>query len=574
MEELKQFFEEINWEEMNRVTNVQDQPSNRSGKVGILKPQGSLERSRETRDQQESSDTAEKFPEGAGEKEDSREKGQHQQHVQQSHLQAQEEQQQQQHQPQEPQQQKQQSMVPGQPRTPRTRTNVALQAIIKRNSAMQEAKQVTFRTPSPTISPNPSEASSDSHRSQLSTPPLMTPTSQRNPLSSSPMPHHHGHIYQIDLPQGQDNSFGRQNQGNENNFSNQQQYGGLPGGLPSWGGIGVLPGNFTQPNMQRSYLHQNQLMSTGVNLKNQSNSSGQSPLNILQQLQTSTSQSMLAGGMFCRPPLESFHQLGGSVPPRPVSDISGRIMEPASRILETMGMTHALPSYGHVEGLPNTCRTRPPGTEAVLDSSHMTKAPLRGQQGQQDSDENGSHSKINHVTHPLFSANAMNSHQYGMECRQSVSGSGGPVMSSGMSVFGDSDAGLSRGPGLNWGARQSDGKNYPVSHPHPPTLANLLQQHNPVDMRQNLPGEQGAEQLNSRLARLSAGHSVHTSTINPPSPPSGAVHFGMLPMPSSQTPCPAPHNQLARGQHFLQELKRPRLVLCVVCAPFLPVLLF
>lgn len=387
----------------------------------------------------------------------------------------------------------------------------------------------------------------------------MTPTSQRDPLSSSPMPHHHGQIYQIDLPQGQDNSFGRQNQGNENNFSNQQQY----GGPPSWIGAGGLTGNLSsQPNMQRPFLQQNHLISTGVNFKNQSSSSGLSSQNILQQLQTSTSQSdMLSAGIFSRPPLEGFHHLGGPIPPRPATDISGRITEPAPRILETMGMTHALPSFGHVEGLPNTCRIRPPGTEPVgLDSSHMTQVPFRGQQGQQEADKNGSQSKINHVTHPLFSTNAMSPHQYGMECRQSVSGSNGPGMSSGMrSVFGDSDVGPSRGPGLGWGAGQSEGKNYPVSHPHPPTLANLLQQHNPVDMRLNLAGDQGAEQLNSGLARLSTGHSVHTSTMSPHSPPSvgplGAVHLGMLSMPSSQPPRPSPHSQLARGQHFLQEVR-------------------
>ncbi|KAK8388592.1 hypothetical protein O3P69_020530 [Scylla paramamosain] len=542
-------------EQLSLHPKSEDKPSNRRGKVGILKPQGSLERARETRDQQESSDNSEILSKITGENEDSKEKvhipGQHLQHVQQSQIQPQEQLQQQQ---QQQQQHQQQGTGPGQPRTTRTRTNVALQAIMKRNSAMQEAKQVTFRTPSPTISPNPSEASSDSHRSQLSTPPLMTPTSQRDPLSSSPMPLHPGQMYPMDISQGQDNSFGRQNQGNENNFLNQQQY----GGPPAWGGAGGLTGNLSsQSNMKRSFLPQNQLISAGVGLKNQSSSSGHSPQNILQQLQTSASQSdMLSAGIFSRPPQEGFHHPGGPVPPRPATDISGRIREPAPRILETMGMTPALSSFGHVEGLLNTCRMRPPGTEALgLDTSHITQVPFRGQQGQ-DADKNGSQGKINHVTHPLFSTSAMNPHQYSMECRPSVSGSNGPGMSSGMrSVFGDNDTGPPRAPGLGWGAGQSEGKNYPVSHPHPPTLANLLQQHNPVDMRLNLPGDQGADQLNSGLARLSAGHAVHTS-MNPHSPPSvgslGAVHLSMLSMPS-QPPRPAPHSQLARGQHFLQE---------------------
>ena len=388
----------------------------------------------------------------------------------------------------------------------------------------------------------------------------MTPTSQRDPLSSSPMPLHHGQMYQMDLTQGQDNSFGRHNQGNENNFSNQQQYGGPP---PAWGGAGSLTGTLpSHPNIQRSFLQQNQLISAGLNLKNQNSSSGHSPQNILQQLQTSTSQSdMLSAGIFSRPPLEGFHHLSGPIPPRPATDISGRIREPAPRILETMGMTHALPSFGHVEGLLNPCRMRPPGTEPIgLDNSHMTQVPFRGQPGQQDADKNGPQSKINHVTHPLFSTSPMNPHQYGMECRQSVSGSNGPGMSGGMrSVFGEGDTGPSRGPVLGWGPGQSESKNYPLSHPHPPTLANLLQQHNPVDMRLNLPGDQGAEQLNSGLARLSAGHAVHTSTMNPQSPPNvgslGAVHMSMLPMPTSQPPRPAPHSQLARGQHFLQEVR-------------------
>lgn len=43
--------------------------------MGILKPQGSLERARETRDLQDSTESSEKSPKGVGENEDMREKG-------------------------------------------------------------------------------------------------------------------------------------------------------------------------------------------------------------------------------------------------------------------------------------------------------------------------------------------------------------------------------------------------------------------------------------------------------------------------------------------------------------------
>ena len=57
------------------LKRFQDKPSTRRGKVGILKPQGSLERARETRDQQESSDNSEILSKLIGESEDSKEKG-------------------------------------------------------------------------------------------------------------------------------------------------------------------------------------------------------------------------------------------------------------------------------------------------------------------------------------------------------------------------------------------------------------------------------------------------------------------------------------------------------------------
>ncbi|XP_050717150.1 nonsense-mediated mRNA decay factor SMG7-like isoform X3 [Eriocheir sinensis] len=551
-------------EQLSLHPKCEEKPSSRRGKVGILKPQGSLERARETRDQQDSTEGSEKLPKGVGENEDLREKGQHYQQLQLPTQAQQQSQPQQQQQPQDQQlqqqeQQQQQGTGAGQPRAPRTRTNVALQAIMKRNSAMQEAKQVTFRTPSPTVSPNPSEASSDSHRSQLSTPPLLTPTFQRDPLISSPMPPHHGQIFQMGLPQGHGNSLGRQNQGNDNNFSNQQHF----GGPPPWGGVGVLSANLSsQSNIQRPLLQPNPLINTNVNFKGQSSVSGNSQ-NILQQLQSSKGLSDMSAGIFSRPSMEGFHQLGGPVPPRPTLDITNRMREPGPRMMEMMGMTHSLPSFGHAEGLSNTCRIRPPGTEAMgLDSSHMNQVPFRGQQEQQDIDKNGSQGKMNPVTHSVFTSSAMNSHPYGMECRQNISGTNGSGMSGpGRSGFGD-DVGPSRGPGLGWGAGQSEGKNYPVIHPPPPpppppTLANLLQQQAHVDMRLGLPGDHGTEQLNPGLARLSAGHSVHTSTMSSHSSPSigslGAVHLGMLPMPSSQPPRPAPHSQLPRGQHFLQE---------------------
>lgn len=411
------------------------------------------------------------------------------------------------------------------------------------------------------MSPNPSEASSDSHRSQLSTPPLLTPTFQRDPLTSSPMPPHHGQIYQMGLPQGHGNSFGRQNQGNDNNFSNQQHF----GGPPTWGG--VLSANLSsQSNIQRPLLQQNPMINTSVNFKAQSNVSGPSPQNILQQLQSSKNQSEMSAGIFSRPSMEGFHQLGGPVPPRPSLDIPSRMREPGPRMLEMMGMIPSLPGFGHTEGLSSACRMRPPGTEAMgLDSSHMNQAPFRGQQEQQEMDKNGSQGKMNPAPLSVFTSSAMNSHPYGMECRQSVSGTNGSAMSGPVrSAFGDNDVGPSRGPGLGWGVGQNEGKTFPVNHPPPPpppppTLANLLQQHGHVDMRLGLPGDHGTEQLNPGLARLSAGHSVHTSAMSPHSPPSigslGAVHLGMLPMPSSQPSRPAPHSQLPRGQHFMQEVK-------------------
>lgn len=428
---------------------------------------------------------------------------------------------------------------------------------------MQEAKQVTFKTPSPAISPNPSEASSDSHRSQLSTPPLLSSTSQRDPMSSSPMPHHLGQMYQIGTPpQGQGTSFGRQNQSSESNFPSQQHQ--QFGGQPPWGG---MSGNISSPhNMSRSLHQQNQPMNTGPAFNMQRNGSGPSPQTVLQQLQSTTpnQSDLLTAGIFNRPPLEGFHQLGGAVPPRPGVDIPNRMREPAPRMLEMMGMTRAPPSFGPVDGLGNTCRMHPQGTEGQgLDSSCMTQAQFRQHQSQQDMDTVTSQAKMNPVTHPLLSPGAMNAHLFGIDGRQNVSVSSGTGVSGGpRNVFGDSDVGAPRGPGLSppmgmgWGPGHNESKSYHMSHP-PPTLASLLQQHAPVDMRLNLQLDHGSDQLTSGLARLPGGPSVHNPAINSRSPPGvgplGTVPLGMLSMPSTQPPGSIPHSQPPRGQPFMQE---------------------
>ncbi|KAG7171075.1 putative SMG7-like 2 [Homarus americanus] len=435
---------------------------------------------------------------------------------------------------------------------------------MKRNSAMQEAKQVTFKTPSPAISPNPSEASSDSHRSQLSTPPLMPPSSQRDPMSSSPMPHHLGQMYQINTPpQGQGTSFVRQNQPTENNFSNQQHQ--QFGGQPPWGGVSGMSGNVpSQHGIGRPLHQQNQPMNSGPNFNMQRNGSGPSPQNVLQQQMPTSTPShsdILTAGVFNRPPLEGFHQLSGPVPPRPGVDISNRMREPAPRMLEMMGMTRAPPSFGPVEGLGNPCRMRPPGTEGqgLENSPRMTQAPFRPHQ---EMDPVTSQAKMNHITHPLLSPGAMNAHLYGMDGRQNVSGSSGPGVSGPRNMFGESDMGPPRGPGLSppmgmgWGPGHNEGKSY-MNHP-PPTLANLLQQHAPVDIRLNLPMDHSSDQLNPGLARLPGGPSVHNPAMNTRSPPGvgplGAVPLGILSMPSTQPPGSIPHNQPPRGQQsFMQE---------------------
>lgn len=553
-------------EQLSLQPKPEEKSASKRGKVGILKPQGSLERARESREQQQDQlENPEKSLRVTGDGEDVREPGgggvgikavsgssqlnpPSSQPVQ--------------------QQPQQQNQGQGQARPTRSRTNVALQAIMKRNSAMQEAKQVTFKTPSPAISPNPSEASSDSHRSQLSTPPLLPTTTQRDPMSSSPMPHHSGQMYQMGTPpQGQGASFGRPNQSTESNFPNQpthQQF----GGQPPWGGVSGMTGNIPpQHGVGRPLHQQNQPVNSGPNFNMQRNGNGHSPQNVLQQLQSSapTQSDMLTAGVFNRPPLEGFHQLSGPVPPRPGVDISTRMREPAPRMLEMMGMTRTPPSFGPVEGLGNPCRMHPPGTEGqALDSApRMTQAPYRPHQGQQEMDTITSQAKINHITHPLLSPGAMNAHLYGMDGRQNISGSSGPGVSGPRNMFGESDVGPRRGPGLSppmgisWGPGQNEGKSYHMNHP-PPNLANLLQQHAPVDMRHNMPMDHGSDQLNSGLARLAGGPTVHNPAINPRSPPGvgplSAVHLSMLSMPSTQPPGSIPHNQPPRGQQpFMHE---------------------
>ncbi|XP_066975128.1 nonsense-mediated mRNA decay factor SMG7-like isoform X4 [Macrobrachium rosenbergii] len=535
-------------EQLSLQPKPQEKQSGKKGKMGILKPQGSLERARETRDQQQDQgEQADKSP-LTPEAKDSREQGsgmiikvvgpvnqlQNPATVQ-----------------------SQPSMGPGPNQSrPRTRTNVALQAIMKRNSAMQEAKQVTFKTPSPAISPNPSEASSDSHRSQLSTPPLHPPSLQRDPMSSSPMPHHLSQMFPITPSQDQVSPYPRQNQGDEGHF-NTQQYKtqpppppwnlgtGLAGNIPSQHGMG-MPQHQANPNI-----------SSGPTFNMQRNGMGQSPQDVSRQLQSTTvnQSDRLTGGVFNRPPLEGFHQRSGPLPMRPGTDLSNRIREPAPRMLEMMGMTRAPPSFGPVEGLANPNRMRPPpGTEGQgFDSSqHMNQGSYRLQQ---EADSNTSQNKMGQATHPLLSPGAMNSHVFGMENRQNLNTSG-PRVTSPRNVF-EGEVGPPRGPGMSpavnmgWAPNQ-EGKSYHMTHP-PPTLANLLQQHAPVDMRLNMSVDPATDVLKSTLARLPSGAPMHNPPpLNPRSAsgvgPHPALHLGMLSRPSSQPPPSIPLNQPPRGQ--------------------------
>ncbi|XP_076058709.1 uncharacterized protein LOC143035712 isoform X2 [Oratosquilla oratoria] len=183
---------------LERLTlQPQEEVKKGNRKIGILKPQGSLERARENREQEMHNQE--------------QQKQQQQQPLQPQQLQQQSQ-----------QEQQQQQSSPGSNSTlslsekgeiasggsgsdgggergggasagagglsRRGRTNVALQAIMKRNTNTVESKQVTFKTPSPAISPNPSEASTDSHRSQLSTPPPSSFMVTRHTQQTNPAP--------------------------------------------------------------------------------------------------------------------------------------------------------------------------------------------------------------------------------------------------------------------------------------------------------------------------------------------------------------------------------------------------
>ncbi|KAK7078886.1 Protein smg7 [Halocaridina rubra] len=546
-------------EQLSLQPKVQDKQSGRKGKMGILKPQGSLERARESRDQQEPPEQAEKSltaPEGK----DLREQGSgmiikvsgasNQLHTP------------------VPLQSQQPSVGPSPNLTrPRTRTNVALQAIMKRNSAMQEAKQVTFKTPSPAISPNPSEASSDSHRSQLSTPPLHPPSLQRDPLSTSPMPHHLGQIFPV-TSQEQGSPYSRQNQ-DDIPFSNQQYKTQPP---PQWNlgnntSSNMLPQHGNSRNMtsehavggnmnsqQNLSLPQHHPVSSGPNFNLQRNAMGQSPQEVLRQLQTSASSQSdrLTAGIFNRPPVENFHQLSGPPPLRPAPDLGNRVREPAPRMLEMMGMTRAPPSFGPVEGLAN------PGRMSES-SRHVSQPPFRLLHGQQETDSASSQTKLGQATHPLLSPGAMNTHVFSLESRQNINPPTG--ITNHRNIFGEGgDMGSQRGPGMSppvnmgWSTGQ-DGKPYHMTHP-PPTLANLLQQHASVDMRLNLNIDPSTDNLKSTLARLPSRAPLHNPSLGSPLHPRSPqgvgqhnpVHMGMMSRNTSQPPPSMPMNQPPRGQ--------------------------
>ncbi|KAK3886902.1 hypothetical protein Pcinc_008970 [Petrolisthes cinctipes] len=520
-------------EQLSLHPSVEEKSSSRRGKVGILKPQGSLERARETREQLDPTEHTD-MPPKAAEDDVNKEQGGQIIRVVSSQSQGLPSSQTASH-----QQQTSPGVNQGQgeskSRPPRTRTNVALQAIMKRNSAIQEAKQVTFKTPSPAISPNPSEASSDSHRSQLSTPPLLSGTSQRDPMSSSPMPFHQ--TYQMAPAQGQGTSFTRQNQGNEANFPNQHF-----GGQAAWGRVS---GNSSaQHNLNMPLQQQNQQpLNTGLTYNAQTINNVGSTQNILEQLQSPAPNQadLLTAGMFNRPPPEGFHQMGSGhlPPPRPGLDISTRMREPTPRMREMMGLTRAPPSFGPVEGLANPIRVRPPGNEGPgLENPRMAQVPYRAPQQTQDINSSPSQTKMN----PMFPPGAMSPHHFGLDGRQTIGGSSVPGVPGGLrSMFGDSTVGEPRSPGfttpmsISWGTGQNEVKTFPVSHP--PTLASLLQQHAPVDMRLNLSMDNGSEQHTSGIPRLPGGTQAHNPTISPRSPPGVGqlgVHLGMLPRPSTQ----------------------------------------
>lgn len=418
--------------------------------------------------------------------------------------------------------------------------------------------QVTFKTPSPAISPNPSEASSDSHRSQLSTPPLLPATTQRDPLTSSPMPHHLAHMYQMGSNQGPaPPPFTQHNQITESSFPNQQFTGQPPWvGVPGMGGSAPPP----QVNMGRPIHQQNLPLNSGPGFNLTHNGNSKSPQEVLRQLQTNTpSQSdLLTAGVFNRPPMEGFHQLGGSMPRRP-GDMGSRMREPAPRMLEMMGMARAPPSFGPVEGGGNPNRFHPPGSEGQgFDSSpRMTQAPPFRMQ---DVDKTTTQAKISQLNHALLSPGTMNPHLFGMDSRQNVGGTGGMGVSAGSrNVFGETEVGPSRGPGLSppmgmgWGPGQNDNKNYHMNHP-PPTLANLLQQHGPVDIRLNLPMDPSTDHFSSGLPRLSLVNNPSMNNRSPPGVgPLGSVHLEMLT--STQPPGSIPMNQQTRGQQpFMPEV--------------------
>lgn len=342
--------------------------------------------------------------------------------------------------------------------------------------------------------------------------------------------------------QGQGTSFTRQNQGSDVNFPNQQF-----GGQAAWG---RASGNSSSQHNMSMPLQQNQQpMNIGLNYNAQKNNVGSSQ-NILEQLQSSVPNQadLLTAGMFNRPPPEGFHQMGGGhlPPPRPGLDISTRMREPAPRMREMMGLTRAPPTFGPVEGLANPVRVRPPGNEGPgLENPRMTQVPYRPPQQTQEINSSPSQTKIN----PMFPPGAMSPHHYGMDGRQTIGCSGGTGVPGALrNVFGENNVGEPRSPGfttpisISWGTGQNEGKNFPISHP--PTLASLLQQHAPVDMRLNLSMDNGSEQHTSGIPRLPGGPQAHNPTISPRSPPGVGqlgVHLGLLPRPATQPSGPRHH---------------------------------
>ncbi|CAL4059516.1 unnamed protein product, partial [Meganyctiphanes norvegica] len=206
--------------------------------------------------------------------------------------------------------------------------------------------QVTFKTPSPAISPNPSEASSDSHRSQLSTPPLLLSSSNsRESNTTSPMPQQQ-QIPSIGFPGSQMNSYNQQHIG-EGQYLRQQFT-----GQQAW----PVSNNQTKPRPTSQQQNQNQnnhpnssVLNPGPMFNPRGNIGGPGNMGpvppLIQQLRPNLPlgpADQLLSGLLQRPPpprMEGFAQM----PPPPMVDSANRMREPGPQVLDMMGMNRPPP---------------------------------------------------------------------------------------------------------------------------------------------------------------------------------------------------------------------------------------